>query len=93
MVQKDALTAPGITFKSFTEYTSAERHNAKLKQLGLGNIQEANIEVSIETLAVGDSQNEVIRTPKIKPAAQHAEPGWRGRELNLGFPACGRKQN
>ena len=52
VVQKNALTAALITFKSFTDYTSAEAHKAQLEKRG--DPQEVDIEVTIETLPVGE---------------------------------------
>ena len=52
VVQRSAHTAVLITFKSFTDYTSAEAHKAQLEKRR--DPQEVDIEVTIETLPVGD---------------------------------------
>jgi hypothetical protein len=52
VVQRNAQTAALITFKSFTDYNSAEAHKAQLEKRG--NSQEVDIEVTIETLPVGE---------------------------------------
>jgi len=52
VVQRNAHTAAPITFKSFTDYHSAEAHKAQLEERG--DPQEVDIEVTIETLPVGE---------------------------------------
>ena len=52
VVQRNANTGALITFKSFTDYTSAEAHKAQLENRR--DPQDVEIEVTIETLPVGD---------------------------------------
>jgi len=52
VVQRNAHTAVLITFKSFSDYASAEAHKAQLDRRG--EPQEVDIEVTIETLPVGE---------------------------------------
>jgi hypothetical protein len=52
VVQRNAHTGALITFKSFTDYTSAEAHKAQLEKRR--DPQEVDIEVTIETLPVGE---------------------------------------
>ena len=47
VVQRNARTGTLMTFRSFTDYADAERHKAKLEDLGDPN--EKIIEVTIET--------------------------------------------
>jgi len=51
VVQRNAHTGALITFKSFTDYVSAEAHKAQLEKRR--DPQEVDIEVTIETLPVG----------------------------------------
>ena len=52
VVQRNAKTAALTTFKSFTDYSSAEAHKAQLENRG--DTREVGIEVTIETLPVGE---------------------------------------
>jgi hypothetical protein len=52
VLQRNAHTAALITFKSFTDYKSAEAHKTQLDKRG--DPQEVDIEVTIETLPVGE---------------------------------------
>jgi len=52
VVQRNAHTAILITFKSFTDYASAEAHKGELEKRR--DPQEVDIEVTIETLPVGE---------------------------------------